>query len=174
MATATHVELSPSSAGVYHVPDISAQSGRIGSQLLQENHDRYHMYFNRGGFHNHIAHHLLTIYALGATPEEIQQAFDSNKSYQRPHYPVEQRNVQDMSDPDKFKEFLGKDQYFHDFEIYFRKEMEEKGWQTVLKEQLFARNEHADRLLTRMYAGMLKAQTKLPPRSNLIQAFFIL
>ncbi|KAL2394054.1 Baeyer-Villiger monooxygenase dmxR6 [Exophiala dermatitidis] len=155
MATAAHVELDPANAGVYHVPDIKAESSNIGSRLLQENHDKYHMYFNRSGFHNHIAHHLLTIYALGATPEEIQQAFDNNKTYQRPQYPVEKQNVQTMSDPEQFRKFLGKEQYFHDFEIFFRQEIEHKGWEAVLNEHVFAKTEHADRMLGRMFAGFL-------------------
>ncbi|EXJ93831.1 hypothetical protein A1O1_02224 [Capronia coronata CBS 617.96] len=155
MATAVHVELNPATAGVYHVPDITTESSKIGSQLLQENHDKYHMYFNRGGFHNHIAHHLLTIYALGATPDELQYAFDTNKTYQKPQFPVNKGNVQAMSNPDRFKQFLGKEQYFHDFEIFFRQEIEHKGWETVLNEHVFARTEHADRMLTRMFAGFL-------------------
>jgi len=153
MATAARVELTPSTTGVYHVPSISPESCRKGSELLQANHDNYHMFFNNSGFHNHIAHHLLTLLALGANPQQIQTAFDDNKSYQRPQFPVEKRNVQDMADKAKFKEFLGKEQYFHDYEIFFRKEMEEKGWEQVLNEQLFAKDEHAERMLGRMFAG---------------------
>lgn len=153
MATASHIELNPAAAGVYHVPDITAEAGKMGSQLLQENHDNFHIYFNASGFHNHIAHHLLTIYALGATPEEIKKAFDDNKGYQRTSYPTEQRNVEDMSDPENFKKFLGKEKYFHDFEEYFRKEIDEKGCGHVLNEHVFARTEHADRILDRMFAG---------------------
>ncbi|KAI1615430.1 hypothetical protein EDD36DRAFT_451342 [Exophiala viscosa] len=155
MATAAHIELDPAQAGVYHLPDITLESSKIGSQLLQENHDRYHMYFNRGGFHNHIAHHLLTIFALGATPDEIQHGFDINKGYQRPQFPVEKQNVQEMSDPAKFKNFLGQEQYFHDYEIFFRKEMEDKGWETVLNEHVFSGGDHAESMLVRMFAGFL-------------------
>ncbi|EXJ74684.1 uncharacterized protein A1O5_01378 [Cladophialophora psammophila CBS 110553] len=153
MATASHIELNPASAGVYHVPDITTESGKIGSQLLQENHDEFHIYFNNSGFHNHIAHHLLSIYALGATPEQIQQAFDINKSYQRPQFPVDKQDVEALADRDKFREFLGKERYFHDFEIFFQNEIEEKGWEKVLNEHLFARNEHAESLLDRMFAA---------------------
>ena len=155
MATASHIELDPASAGVYHAPDITAQAGKVGSQLLQENHDNYHMYFNPSGFHNHIAHHLLTLYALGATPEELQQAFDYNKTYQKPHFPVKDRIVEDMTDRAKFQQFLGKERYFHDYETFFKKEMDAKGWENVLNEHLFSRDDHADKLLTRMYAGKL-------------------
>ncbi|KIW68530.1 hypothetical protein PV04_04469 [Phialophora macrospora] len=155
MATASRIELDPAAAGVYHVPDISAEAGTVGSQLLQENHDKYHMYFNTSGFHNHIAHHLLTIYALGASPEEIKKAFDFNHTYQRQQFPVKERNVESMDDPEEFKKFLGKEQYFHDFEVFFRKQIEEKGWEQVLNEHVFARTEHAERILDRMFAGFL-------------------
>ena len=155
MATASHIELSPTSAGVYHVPQLSAESGNIGSQLLQENHDKYHIFFNAKGFHNHIAHHLLTLYALGAKPEELRQAFDDHKTSQRSHYPVVKSNVDAMADPDKFKDFLGKEEYFQDFEEFFRRQIEEKGWEEVVNEHMFARTEHAERILVRMFGGKL-------------------
>ena len=153
MATASHVELTPSTAGVYHAPDISSQSAKVASDLLQENHDSYHIFFNQSGFHNHIAHHLLAIYALGASPQELQKAYDDNKGYQRKLKPVQQKNVEDMSDRKKFKEFLGKEKYFHDYEAFFQTEIDAKGWQSVLQEQLFAGDEHAEDMLIRMYAG---------------------
>lgn len=161
MATAAHIELNPAHAGVYHAPDISAESSKVGSQLLQENHDNFHIYFNKGGFHNHIAHHLLTIYSLGATPDEIKRAFAENAGYQRSQYPVDKQHVQDMSDPEKFQGFLGKEEYFHDYEAFFRKEMEDKGWEAVLNQHVFARDDHADDMLVRMFAGKL-----LPPTAS--------
>jgi sulfur relay (sulfurtransferase) complex TusBCD TusD component (DsrE family) len=88
MATASHVKLTPSTAGIYHTPDITSQSAKVANELLQENHDKYHIFVNTDGFHNHIAHHLLAIYALGATPDELQKAYDNNKGYQRNQFPV--------------------------------------------------------------------------------------
>ena len=153
MATASHIELTPSTAGSYHVPDIKSQSCKLASELLDKNHEKNHMYFNDDGFHNHIVHHLLTILALGATPEEIQRGFENNDGYQRPQAPLKQRNVEDMSDRETFKKFLGKQQYFHDFTEYFAREIDKKGWQATLKEHLFAGDEHSETLLKRMFAG---------------------
>ena len=39
------------------------------------------------GFHNHLAHHLLAVYALGATSELLQAAYDEHASYQAPRKP---------------------------------------------------------------------------------------
>ncbi|KIW18045.1 hypothetical protein PV08_02332 [Exophiala spinifera] len=155
MATAAHVELDPAQSGIYHVPSISRQSRETGSKLLQENHERFHIIFNNAGFHNHIAHHLLTIHALGATPEELRRAFDSNTGYQRKLPPTNEPIVQQMSQTDRFKDYLGKRRYFHDYEVFFRNEIEQKGWETVLNEHVFARTEHSERMLVHMFAGLL-------------------
>ena len=153
MATASNVELSATTPiHSYHV-DVNPQACDIASKLLTQNHEKNHMYFNDDGFHNHIAHHLLTLVALGATPEQIQRGFDVNDSYQMRAKPLNQRNVQDMSDRDTFKKFLGKQQYFHDFLAYFTAEIDKKGWQSTLREHLFAGDEHSETLLKRMFAG---------------------
>jgi hypothetical protein len=85
----------------------------------------------------------------------MQTQYDANKSYQRPPVSLEKEIVQKMHDPLKFSEFLGDEQYYHDYLIFFQKEMEEKGWQNVLNEYVFKGDERADDMLVRMYAGML-------------------
>lgn len=153
MATGGTISLSPSTAGTYHVPSITSESSKKASELLQRNHDDNHIFFNESGFHNHQAHHLLAIFALGASPDQLQRAFDVNQSYQRPQYPLNERNVQDLADPKRFEECLGKEKYFHDFEDFFRKEIDEKGYQAVVKEYLLKGDPRANDLLWRTYAG---------------------
>lgn len=155
MATASHIELSTDSTGVFRGPVIKAESARTATQVLQENHDRYHIFFNSDGFHNHIAHHVLTIYALGATTQEIGKAYEINKDYQRPQEPVEEKIVRKMSEKGNFAKYLGQEGFFHNYETFFQQEMDAKGWEAVLNEHLFAGDEHADDLLVRMYAGFL-------------------
>jgi hypothetical protein len=60
-----------------------------------------------------------------------------------------------MHDPSRFKAYLGKEKYYHDFLVFFQQEIDSKGWQDTLQEYLFAETEHADDLLVRMYAGFL-------------------
>jgi len=115
----------------------------------------HHIFFNLGGFHNHIAHQLLTLYGLGAPKSAIERAYKTNASYQRPAEPVKKSEVQDMSNPEHFKQYLGKEKYYHDFLAFFQEEMESKGWENVLNEYVFAGDERADDLLGRMYAGKL-------------------
>jgi hypothetical protein len=98
----------------------------------------FHIFFNRSGFHNHIVHHILSLYGLGAPASVIEKQFERNASYQCPPKPVTEEVVQNMADPEKFKEYLGQDTHYHDFLVFFQKELEAKGVDGVLNEYLFA------------------------------------
>jgi hypothetical protein len=108
-----------------------------------------------GHLQNHIAHHLLTLFALKATPEEIRRGYNENKSYQRPPVDLENEIVDDMHNPERFKTYLGKEQYYHDFLQYFQEEINQKGWETVLNDELFKGDDRADDLLARLFGGFL-------------------
>lgn len=155
MATATKIQLEPSQKVEFSVAGLSDESAKTASELLQENHEKHHIFFNQSGFHNHIVHHLLTIFALGASPAELKKGYDENASYQRPPGKLERAVVDDMHDPERFKTYLGKERYYHDFLVYFQGEIEKKGWEEVLNEYLFKRDERADDMLVRLYGGFL-------------------
>ncbi|KZM27933.1 uncharacterized protein EKO05_0010063 [Ascochyta rabiei] len=155
MASGSRIHLEASQQPQYYVKCLTIESAKITSELLQANHEKHHIFFNKFGFHNHIAHHLLTLFALNATPKEIQQGYDTNVDYQRPPEPLKDSIVDDMHDPERFKTYLGKEQYYHDFLMFFQKEIDAKTWQEVLNEYVFARDERAEDLLSRMYAGFL-------------------
>ncbi|KAI9763559.1 MAG: hypothetical protein M1840_000421 [Geoglossum simile] len=155
MATATKIHLTPSEAGMFHVPGITAESAAKASEVLQENHEKNHIFYNDEGFHNHIVHHILTIYALGASPETIQTQYDDNKIYQRPHGPIHRNIVDELGDYEKRKKYLGKEQYSSDFQVFFQKEIERLGWEEALQEYAFKGDEGADDMLVRLYMGFL-------------------
>lgn len=58
-----------------------------------------------------------------------------------------------MSNQELFKNYLGKPKYYEDFLRFWQDEMEKKGWENVLNEYVFAGDERADDMLTRLYAG---------------------
>lgn len=60
-----------------------------------------------------------------------------------------------MHDVDKFSKFLGKQKHYHDFLVFFQREIEKKGWEAVLNEYVFAGDERADDMLVRLFAGFL-------------------
>ncbi|KAF2467859.1 uncharacterized protein BDR25DRAFT_291277 [Lindgomyces ingoldianus] len=156
-ATASKIHLVPEllNKATFSVPGVSKESAETTNRLLQENHEKYHIFFNQSGFHNHIAHHLLTIYALGASPSELKKAYDNNASYQRPPVALEPAVVADMHVPERYKSYLGDEKYYHDFLVYFKDEIEKKGWQEVVNDYVFKGDERADDMLVRMFGGFL-------------------
>jgi hypothetical protein len=78
-----------------------------------------------------------------------------NVSYQRPPEPLTESIVDDMHKPDRFKSYLGDEKYYHDFLVFFQKEINAKGWENVLNEYLFANDDRANDMLSRLYAGFL-------------------
>lgn len=102
---------------------------------------------------DHIPHQLLSIYALGAAPEDIKACYERNKSYQRPVLPTSQDVIQSMHDVAKFQEHLGKEENYPNFLAFFQHEIEAKGVGGVLGEYLFAGDERAENMMCRLFAG---------------------
>ncbi|KAM3414892.1 hypothetical protein BST61_g10035 [Cercospora zeina] len=155
MATANTVQLQSASQPQFSLEGIQQASTKKASELLQENHEKHHIFFNTDGFHNHIAHQLLTIWSLKASPEDIQGRYNTNKSYQRPSKKPQTTIVQELRDPKKFISYLGPQKYYNDFLEFFQEEFDKKGWQDVLQEYIFAGDERAETMMVRMYAGFL-------------------
>ncbi len=58
-----------------------------------------------------------------------------------------------MHDPSRFKQYLGDEARYHDFLVFFQSEIDKKGWEAVLNEYVFQRDERADDMLVRMFMG---------------------
>lgn len=102
---------------------------------------------------DHIVHHVLTLYALGATPEQIQGQYDNNKSYQRSPEPVDNSIIEHLRDGSQFSRYLGNGRYYHDYLIFFQSQIDKKGYEDVINEYLLKGDERADDMLCRLYAG---------------------
>ncbi|KAK9546256.1 hypothetical protein V6Z88_009217 [Aspergillus fumigatus] len=154
MATVRKIQLSTANPGIFNV-ELREDSARAASEVLQEDLEKHHMFFNKSGFHNHIVHHILTIYALGATPDEIRAAYDHNKTYQRPVLPTTQSIVESMHDKTQFQQHLGKEENFPNYLAFFQQEIEKKGVAVVLNEYLFSGSECAENMFSRLFGGLL-------------------
>ncbi|GES65729.1 hypA-like protein [Aspergillus terreus] len=154
MATATRIQLSPSDTGVYSF-GVREDSARVASELLQKNMEKHHIYFNDRGFHNHIVHHLLSIYALGATPAQLQDAYDRNKTYQRPAMPTDEKVVESLRNDASFEECLGKEENYPNFLAFFQRKINEKGVESVLNKYLFSGTGLAEQMFVRLFEGLI-------------------
>lgn len=99
MATATFFALTGKETLATSIKPLRLDSAKKASDILNENHHKYDIYINNLGHHvrntpfifsltlfkslaetstqNHILHHVPTLYALGASPDEIQRAYDA-------------------------------------------------------------------------------------------------
>ena len=103
---------------------------------------------------DHLAHHILTVFALGATPGQIQKHYNNNKTAQRPQQTLHNGVVEDLHDPNKYQKYLEKGEYYYDYLIYFQGEIDKKGYQEVINEYLLKGDERANGMLVRMFSGM--------------------
>ncbi|KAK5693616.1 hypothetical protein LTR97_010185 [Elasticomyces elasticus] len=165
MATASKIQLHATQQPEYYRHGIEQAATEKASALLQKNHDQHHIFFNRDGFHDHIAHHLLTIWALRANSNELQHAYDINAGYQRT---LGKLAATDMHDAEKFKSYLGKEQYYHDFMVFFQDEIEKTSMPEVVNKYLLAGDERADDLLCRLFAGFLLDNGLFTPQPDAV------
>ncbi|PYH42700.1 questin oxidase family protein [Aspergillus saccharolyticus JOP 1030-1] len=172
-ATARSVHLVPGEhTGIFSVPaaaaaaaadsktasvGITEASARMASEVLQEDLEKHHVIFNESGFHNHIVHHILSMYALGASADEIRAAYERDKAYQRKAIPVDEAVVASLSDPSRFLELLGKGKQYSNFLSFFQREIEQVGVEGVLKEYLFKNGDDqvAKEMLGRLFGGLV-------------------
>lgn len=101
---------------------------------------------------DHVVHHLLALWALGASPKEIRDMWEYNKPYQSV---IETRTAPnpDLKDPKTFNECLAQNDSYADFLRFFEDEISVKGVPSVLREYLLGGDERGNDLLGRMFAG---------------------
>lgn len=60
---------------------------------------------------SHVSHHLLAIYAMGASGELLKAAYETHTVYQKPAFPPPEQNTKSsvIIDDANWKEYLGDD-----------------------------------------------------------------
>ncbi|OAL71353.1 hypothetical protein A7D00_4254 [Trichophyton violaceum] len=154
MASPNNIKLSVTDAPVFSF-NPKVETAEKASELLQKDEQEHNIYFNDMGFHNHIDHHVLSIYALGASPEDVDRAYASGSSYQRPALPVDEDVVKRLSNKDEFRKLAGKREHYPNFLHFFKQEIESKGVGSVVQKYLFAGGEFADEMLARLFGGLI-------------------
>jgi hypothetical protein len=180
MASASILALNPQQhTGAFSTPPLDAAAAAKATELLQLNHEKWHMYFNDSGFHStmpptpsfhvtdrsqdHIAHHMLALYAFNAPPDVMKRYYDENSAYQWAMKPVDKSALQDLEDPVKFNKYLFKRDHYHDFLALFVNEIQKLGVKGTLDKYLWANDDRAKDLWNRLYAGTSMSPTLLCP-----------
>ncbi|KAF9641051.1 hypothetical protein BFW01_g12857 [Lasiodiplodia theobromae] len=153
MATASNICLTGNEKLSFAITPLRLDSANKASELLNVNHVKWDTYLNDQGHHNHLVHHILTLYALGATPDEIQAAYDEDVNHQRIAFPPYQKIIDEIHTPAGFNKYLGDYTQYTNYLVYFTAEVEAKGVPRVLDEYLFAGDERANDMLSRLFVG---------------------
>ncbi|KAF3919114.1 hypothetical protein ABW21_db0206287 [Orbilia brochopaga] len=153
-ASKIHLQSPPASGAA--LSSCTPESSAKASTLLQQNHDNLHIFFDmEDRLHNHIAHHLLAIYALGADPANLQFAFDTNVKLQQPIGDEKPPVLQEISQSKGWADYLGKADLYHTFLAFFQKSIDEVGWQETIARYLFSEQAATDGMPERLVAGFL-------------------
>jgi NAD(P)-dependent dehydrogenase (short-subunit alcohol dehydrogenase family)/SAM-dependent methyltransferase len=149
----SQVRLSPERSGLGRITDSSADSVEMANQLMQKNHDEFHIFWRDLNGHNHMAHSILTSFALGATPSELQRAYDDGVTVQRPMPELDVEVVKGLSDDRNMTVIFGQLPQYTNVLNFFEQQIELYGWRAVLHKYCFSRTPLADIMLSRMYEG---------------------
>ncbi|EDR02238.1 uncharacterized protein LACBIDRAFT_309882 [Laccaria bicolor S238N-H82] len=102
-------------------------------QILKDNHEKWHIYFNTRGFHNHAAHTVIALWALGANEEILNAAYRYASSYLLPLF-----ESPGLINEGNWETHLGDEKYYQAYISFFTEEVKAKGVDAVLEEYVFA------------------------------------
>ncbi|KIA75333.1 hypothetical protein HK57_00212 [Aspergillus ustus] len=159
MATikASEVRLLPTHLGFARLPSATTPESALSTanKLLRQNHDAFHMYFRDVGGHNHIAHSILSVLAMGGGPAQLTRAYTDGDSYQRPLPALDLSIAESFSDPDIFHTHMFDIHQYTNFLHFFTSQIDSKGWEAVVQEYVFARTPLAETMFSQLYEGLL-------------------
>ncbi|KAI0776913.1 hypothetical protein BD413DRAFT_610496 [Trametes elegans] len=127
------VALGPSPLSPARLPGITAESRTALLKALRDNHVKWHTYFNDEGMHNHAAHHLVAIYALGASGRLLEAAYHTHVVYMKPAI----RPPNGVTES-TFWAHLEDEQYYDAYLHFFRDLLGQKSVSEVLEEYIFS------------------------------------
>ncbi|KAL2020282.1 hypothetical protein VTK56DRAFT_8606 [Thermocarpiscus australiensis] len=155
-AAATTVQLSPESTpGYTYVEGLTDASAKRVSELLTTNHALFHTRW-KATFHNHMAHHLLALWALGASPNEINAMWEYNETYQTSLETDDAKGSpsKDLREAAVFERCLGDNNCYADFLKFFENEVAEKGVPATVREYMFKDDDRANTIFCRMFSDL--------------------
>lgn len=150
------IHVKPADTGLLHVEQNEPTALKV-SELLQDDLEKHHVFFNPSGYHDHITHHLLTLYGTGATSDDLQTAYKGDSSYQLRAQKVRPEILEALRSDWQVNawSYLGKGKHYAEFLKFFQEEIEAKGWQDVVKEHLFSGKPVSNDLFARLFAGLV-------------------
>ncbi|CAE7140200.1 unnamed protein product [Rhizoctonia solani] len=155
----------PTLSGITTGPDVTLSAGITPEstaelrRLMVESHKRFHGFFVPKGYeshhnHNHILHHLLATYVLGATPQVLQAKFDYHARFLQAAYkspgPITRSN---------WRDHLGDEDYYNAYINFFTAEIQARGLSETFTSYIMVPEgnwgEDEPRMVDRFLAGII-------------------
>ncbi|KAF8510455.1 hypothetical protein BU17DRAFT_98061 [Hysterangium stoloniferum] len=149
--------------GILSLPGATAASKATAERLLKTDEESHHCYFRPAGLHNHLSHHVLTAYDLGAPASLLEAIYDKEAKIQRPIdlnengvVPEGTPNPGDINDENWVK-WLGNAKAYQALVAFFSGKISDMGARKAVEQYFFssAPNENGAHMLTRLCNGAL-------------------
>ncbi|CAG8180194.1 unnamed protein product [Penicillium salamii] len=101
-----------------------------------------------------MVHHMLAIYALGASPDQIQIHHDREIRVLLPAHSRDLSIIESLYENERFIDHLGELPLYHSYLTFFEKEIASKGAIQTMVEYLFVADERAEAMMPHLFTGM--------------------
>ncbi|KAK7059921.1 P-loop containing nucleoside triphosphate hydrolase protein [Favolaschia claudopus] len=152
----------PLKRGLINLPGATPASTALVEELMYKDVTEHHCFFNDQYFHNHLAHHILTLHDLGAPAESIQKFYDQEAAIQRPlhhHDATKSAKQANGITKENWREYLGEvnAHMYPDYLAFFSSEIEAHGVARTLEKYVFSpeANGNGTMMLGRFVGGLL-------------------
>ncbi|PCH40152.1 hypothetical protein WOLCODRAFT_136691 [Wolfiporia cocos MD-104 SS10] len=146
--------------GILNVPGATAESKAVVERLLEEDRNLHHCFFGNVGLHNHLSHHLLAAYDLGAPAQLLQDIYEKEKRRLSPIHLTDRKKGIVEEQPvvltsQNYVQYLGQEKYYARFLEFFASEIAGLGTSEVLEIYIFApsANGNGAHMLLRFVGG---------------------
>ncbi|KAL1718046.1 hypothetical protein EV715DRAFT_202010 [Schizophyllum commune] len=148
---------SPLRKGLINFPGATPHAATLTQQLLQKDFETHHCFFNNKSFHNHLSHHLLSVYDLGGSAHLIQAIYDEEASYQRPITLGKSEDKVPEITEENWTSHLGKEIAYLGYLRFFSDHIAEHGAQATIERFVFSpeANGNGSIMLARLASGVL-------------------
>ncbi|KAF9566491.1 hypothetical protein CPC08DRAFT_703825 [Agrocybe pediades] len=142
--------------GQINLPGITNASKTLTEDLLLKDAQVHHCFFNTAGFHNHLSHHMLAAYDLGAPATHLQRMYDEEAKEQRPII-LDEKDKSIQVNKDNWIQCLGNHSAYHSFVGYFTEEIKAIGVPKALEKYVFSDEANAQgvQMLVRVVSGAI-------------------
>ncbi|KZP16254.1 hypothetical protein FIBSPDRAFT_1047623 [Athelia psychrophila] len=145
--------------GIVNRAGTTPESHRLLESLLEDDRKTHHCFFNKMGFHNHLSHHLLAAYDLGASAKLVQAINDDSGdsvSRQRP-IDLDKPKATGPITEKNWTEHLEQEKYYSAYLDFFLEEISATSVSATLEKYVFSpgANGNGSEMFARFMGGTL-------------------